>query len=248
MSPALNRTGQRQTGSAGFTLLELMVVIAIASVLMALLLPALSSAKEKSRRCVCKETQHQFLSAFVMYVDDHDNDYLPSAADNAGAYHSIRLSDNTFTNLAVYLSGETNSFYCPNLVFATGQMGGHDAKGYIIGYSYLAIMHSSFSQKGPDVYVGLQKASETTGPLLADANYWSMDPGATLSMAPHSPHGSVVANAAVGMNTTLAGTNSAALGAAGGNIGFLDTSVFWRSIRSMSSYPAASDLSALANY
>ena len=134
------RRNDKPTGSAGFTLVELMVVVAMTAVLTALLLPALSGAKEKARRAVCKNNLHQLYVAFDMYAGNN-SDILPSAADNNGDYHSIRLSDQTFTNLVVvYAGGNRNIFYCPNLDFGAGVsvLGSHDTNGYIIGYSYLA--------------------------------------------------------------------------------------------------------------
>jgi prepilin-type N-terminal cleavage/methylation domain-containing protein/prepilin-type processing-associated H-X9-DG protein len=57
---------------AGFTLLELLVVLAIVAVLAALLLPALAQAKAKVRRVECMARAKQWTAAFRMYVDDHD--------------------------------------------------------------------------------------------------------------------------------------------------------------------------------
>lgn len=62
--------------SEGFTLVELLVVIAIIAVLAALLLPALTGAKEKSRSAQCVGNLHQWGLAFRMYADDN-GDYLP---------------------------------------------------------------------------------------------------------------------------------------------------------------------------
>jgi type II secretory pathway pseudopilin PulG len=233
-----------------------MVVICIAGVLMALLLPALSQAKEKSRRSVCNQDMRQVIFALIMYGQDDPYGRLPVATDNKGDYHSIRLSSVTFTNLVEdYLDGESNNLYCPNLVYATGTMGGYDPiVGYTIGYSYLAAQTQSAGPKGPSLdWTGPMKASETIE-VIADANYWSTTPSLAMTLAPHTAGGPRVAKALVASaNAALpmpspAGSASAAMGAKGGNIGFLSGSVFWRPINSMFQYPASTDGTCLGNW
>jgi len=57
---------------AGFSLLEVLVVIAIIAVLVAILLPVFSQAKEAARKAVCMSNLHQLGVAIRLYCQDYD--------------------------------------------------------------------------------------------------------------------------------------------------------------------------------
>jgi prepilin-type N-terminal cleavage/methylation domain-containing protein len=83
-----DRPGKRPQAE-GFTLVELLVVIAVIAILAALLLPSLAKAKQQAILTNCKSNERQQLLALTMYA--HDNkDFLP---DDAGANQPWDLKD-----------------------------------------------------------------------------------------------------------------------------------------------------------
>lgn len=60
------------SGEAGFTLVELLVVIAVIALLMAILLPALTKAKEMGKRVACLSNLKQLTLAWMAYADNNE--------------------------------------------------------------------------------------------------------------------------------------------------------------------------------
>src|SRR5579859_8105467 len=75
MNQSCNRLSLRRgrlAAEAGFSLLELLLVIAIIAVLASLLLPALSTAGDKGRQLTCENNLKQLVISVQMYAADND--------------------------------------------------------------------------------------------------------------------------------------------------------------------------------
>jgi prepilin-type N-terminal cleavage/methylation domain-containing protein len=239
----------RQTGrfpcwaTSGFTLIELLVVIAIIAILAALLLPALSTAKEHARRTACLNNLRQFILAATLYAGDHQ-DKLPRAGTdnrNQDDTHTPVLSSAT-TNALFQYSGGIKILDCPNLTSAFQNK--KDWRfwqdyGTAIGYHYLGGHPNTPwppTQSTTNSWISPQTASEEpTLVLVADLNVYCYT--VMRIVAPHTPRGPVILEEPYFDDHPEAfSLTPATAGGEGGNVGLVDGSVRWKGTSQMRVY------------
>jgi competence protein ComGC len=113
----INRTFPKLSFIKSFTLIELLIIIAIIVILTGLLVPSLNQAREKAKEISCKNKMKQIGTGMFIYAGDW-NSCLPAISDDT-SYHSGACWD---VQIAEYINYSYNGsrqtwgppvFHCP---------------------------------------------------------------------------------------------------------------------------------------
>jgi len=110
-----------------FTMIELLLVIAVIVILSGLLLPALNTAKAKSQQIKCANNLRQFGYAYLAYSEDNDGWVFTFNSTNADWTKWLRYSEAPY--YANYLTRNTPVKRCPSA--RTGEMSDSWMNGFL---------------------------------------------------------------------------------------------------------------------
>lgn len=168
------RIGEGRPGGRAFTLVELLVVLAIIALLAAMLLPSLAKGKASAQSIACVSNLHQIGIALHVYVQDNADrlpvcaGYLPSQQPNLPPITTTLFSNQRTNKL----------FKCPsdNTFFFT-ELTSYEWNFWLNGASFSAPQGSPIYTNQATVIVNLLFGGRDDTPIMGDANPFHVTKG-----------------------------------------------------------------------
>lgn len=226
---------KRHNRKAGFTLVELLVVIGIIAVLISILLPTLSRARESARKASCASRLKEIVNVIHIYANENRSKVPPGYRDNNNPdEHTIWISQGTFD---IFMNKLKNPkmLACPNLEETQPRYPDGSKLGWVLGYAYLGgheklrAATDANDWKSPlrlgEKSTQTQSSQAQTIAIAADFNDWSPADKWTAVAHPRRNTG--------GFFLDNGGKTPKELRSTGGNVAYADGSVVWRNLDDM---------------
>lgn len=183
-------TGTRKT-PAGFTLVELLVVIGIIALLISILLPSLNKAREQAQTAACLSNQRQIVMGMLQYANDHKG-RLPSYGHFITDGYAEDSSMVWWVTLSPYISGSgkfagIDFMRCPSERDRT-RFGTYGLNYGKVPFSPFTYSSAPGLMLGITDYVGSKKVQQVSSGTWLTADCYHMQIGGGGDLCIYSPY------------------------------------------------------------
>ena len=175
---SMNRTivaceSKQLKGCKHFTLIELLVVIAIIAILAAMLLPALSAARERARSSNCTSNLKNIGTYMSMYADISDDWFTPCQVEETSKVQWSRRLFLTFAESSSDWMSFAKFFYCPSHPSGPkeGYVGPYTTYGLRVYNTDVLNVITRLKTKSPSEYGYIHDSVNSRDNNAADGSY-----------------------------------------------------------------------------
>lgn len=174
MKPTDQNAVTKRRRSRGFTLIEMLVVVAIFALLAALLVPAAMRAIERGRRAQCSNNMRELIRCATMSADENDG-RLPALHSNSSPYPYWFSYTNIMAWVRKYNLVRPQCFCPSNKSWNRDDFWNYGGNGVdtVLGYFYLAD-DNGWPTRGGTSYPGTPAGAQLFAKRLSDEPFYPL--------------------------------------------------------------------------